>query len=308
MKTVLITGATRGLGLAIARALDARDDMNVVLAVRDRTAGERVARALRRPARVVTLEMSSLDAVAAFVRAWREPLWGLVNNAGLQQTVATSYTAEGFEQTLAVNYLAPTWLTLGLLPQLRGGRVMAIGSGTHNPEVRSATLFGFRGGRFSSVHALANGESDASSERQRGLDRYATSKLLIMASMMELAQRVPATTFLTLDPGPMPGTGLARGAPPLVRVAWKTVLPLLVPVVPGASTPRRSARAAAQLLSAQHVVSGEVYDFRAQPSQRVWSEAKSPALGRAALDQAIELLTRRWPLATLPPDHLSKSA
>jgi NAD(P)-dependent dehydrogenase (short-subunit alcohol dehydrogenase family) len=301
-KTVLVTGASRGLGLAIARALDAADDVQLVLAVRDVAATEAAMHGLRRTPRVVRLDLASLDEVTAFIAAWHEPLWALVNNAGLQVTGPTAFTPDGFEQTIAVNHLASTWLALGLLPWLRGGRVMAIGSGTHNPESRTAALFGFRGGRFTSVEELAKGglSHDATSDRQKGLDRYATSKLLVIATTMELARRHPATTFLTFDPGLMPGTGLVRGGPWYVRVAWNRVLRWLVPLMPDASTPERSASAARRLLAvddnAVDVTSGEVYDFRARPSRRVWSGARANELGAAVTDQTIALLQARWPL------------
>ena len=67
MKTVMITGASRGLGLALARALDAAPDVELILAVRDVAAGKRAAASLRRPARVVELDMGSRVHVRARV-------------------------------------------------------------------------------------------------------------------------------------------------------------------------------------------------------------------------------------------------
>lgn len=297
MKTILLTGASRGLGRAIARALDAADDVSLVLAVRDRAAGEQVAASLRRPAEVVELDVSSIEAVTRFGAGWRRPLHALVNNAGLQLTGPTVMTPEGLEATLATNHLGPLQLTLGLLPHLRGGRVLGIGSGTHNPDNRMATLFGFRGGRFTSIAALSRGEGDGRSDRQRGMDRYATSKLVSMAATFELARRHPATAFATLDPGLMPGTGLARTQPWLARLGWSTLLRWLVPLLPDASTPARSARAARHLLLEAELAPGEVYDFTGSPSRRVHPSVRSPDLGRTVLDQSLALLAPRWPLA-----------
>lgn len=298
-KTVLVTGATRGLGLAIARALDEDERFRLVLAVRDVATAEVVTRRFRRRPRIVGLDLTSLDEVARFATTWREPLWGLVNNAGVQLTRPTSFTPDGFEETLAVNHLAAAWLAVGLLPRLTGGRVVAIGSGTHNPLNRSSTMFGFRGARFTSIAELAHGESDGTTDRQRGFDRYATSKLLAMSTMTELARRCPATTFLTLDPGLMPGTGLVHDGPWYVRLVWRSVLRWLVPLLPDASTPKRSARAARHLLAADHVDTGEVYDFRARASRRVWPAAREPTLGARIVDQTFALLQPRWPLPAL---------
>jgi NAD(P)-dependent dehydrogenase (short-subunit alcohol dehydrogenase family) len=292
MKTVLITGPTRGLGLAIAGALDRTGSVELVLAVRDVAAGQAVAAKLRGPARVVEVDMASLASIRRLASSWSAPLSALVNNAGLQLSGPTSLTEDGIETTLAVNHLGPLALALGLLPHLEGGRGLGIGSGTHNPENRSATMFGFRGGRFTSIEALARGEIDAANDVQRGMDRYATSKLVSMAATMELARRHPQITFATLDPGLMPGTGLARTRPWYMRALWSTVLRWRVPLLPDASTPARSAEAARRLLLEESPVSGQIYDFTAQPSKRVWPPARDEALGRRVMDESLTFLER----------------
>jgi NAD(P)-dependent dehydrogenase (short-subunit alcohol dehydrogenase family) len=141
MRTILVTGATRGLGLALVRALDAHDDVSLVLGVRDLEAGRAVAKTLRR-AEAVSLDTGSLASIRALTARWDRPLHALVHNAGVQETAETTFTAEGLETTFAVNHLGPLALTLGLAPHVRGGRVVAIGSGTHNPDNRTATMFG----------------------------------------------------------------------------------------------------------------------------------------------------------------------
>lgn len=294
MKTFVVTGATQGLGLAIARALAADREHEVVLAVRDTARGEARAREIGPNARVLRLDCASLADVRRFASEWRGPLAGLVNNAGVQIPSGTTWSAEGHEETIAVNHLAALALTLGLLPALDGGRVLFIGSGTHNPENRTATIFGFRGARIADVDALARGETDAANDRQRGMDRYATSKLLNMLTAMELARRIAAarTAFLTLDPGLMAGTGLAREAPAAVRWMWSNVLPLVARLLPDTSTPERSAAAAYWLLTdpAPLARSGEVWSFDRAPSRRVWSRARDPELARTAFEQSLALL------------------
>jgi len=292
MRTIMITGATRGLGLALTRALDGVEDVELVLAVRDEAAGRAVAASLRRPAQVLALDTGKLAAVRRIAAGWSRPLYALVHNAGLQLTGPTERTDEGIETTLAVNHLGPLALTLGLMPWLSGGRVVGIGSGTHNPDNRTATVFGFRGGRFSSIAALARGDSDARSQRQAGMDRYATSKLLAMVAAMELAQRYPRVSFATFDPGMMPGTGLARSGPWYARLVWHTLLRWLVPWLGDASTPERSAAAARALLLAPEIASGEVYGYDGAPSERVWPRARDPELARRVLDESCAFLAQ----------------
>jgi hypothetical protein len=172
--------------------------------------------------------------------------------------------------------------------------VLFIGSGAHNPDNRMATTFGFRGARFTSIDALARGDADAGSDRQRGMDRYATSKFLNTVTAMELARRIPRerTVFFTLDPGLMAGTGLARTMPAPLRFAWARLLPAISRLLPDSSTTARSAAAARWLLTDPGVVAqnGEVFSFDQQPSTRVWDRVRDPAVGRAVVDQSLALL------------------
>lgn len=294
-KTFVVTGATQGLGLGIARALAANPAHDVVLAVRDVVKGEAVARAIGANARVARIDCASLADVRRFAAAWSGPIAGLVNNAGVQQTAGMQRSADGFEETIAVNHLAAFELTIRLLPFLEGGRVLFIGSGTHDPNHRSATRFGFRGARFTSIEALAKGEADpAADDRQRGMDRYATSKLLNTVTAMELARRIARerTAFFTLDPGLMAGTGLARSNGALLRFAWSYVLPLVAPLLPDTSTTERSGATAARLLTDPDVIAqnGEVFSFDRKPATHVSRDARDPALARAVVDQTLALL------------------
>ncbi len=67
------------------------------------------------------LELSALDSVREFARSLRGvEISALFNNAGTMER-HFSLSADGFERTLAVNYLAPCLLTHLLLPQIRDG-------------------------------------------------------------------------------------------------------------------------------------------------------------------------------------------
>lgn len=290
MRTILITGANRGLGLELAKKLATDADTQVVLAVRDRKLGDAAAASIGRNATVRTLDMASRSSIQQFVQDWDVPLNGLINNAGLQNTSTPEFTDDGFETTLAVNHLAPLELTLGLLPYLQNGTVMGVGSGTHNPDDRVAKLFGFRGGRFSSIADLAKGEMDAKSNQQAGLDRYATSKLLFMATAPELARRYEKTRFVTLDPGLMPGTGLARSAPAPIRWVWNNVMPLFVPLVSGASTPTKSAAAGKKAFNDPQSKSGQIFDHHGRATDNFWDKVNDVSFGKEVVDQSLALL------------------
>lgn len=293
MKTYIVTGATRGLGLEIARALAQRPDAHVILVVRDAAKGAAVARELGPQAEARALDVSSLSDIARFVANWKGEVAGLVNNAGIQQVAGTQMTREGIEATLATNHLGAFALTQGLLPYLRDGRVIFIGSGTHNPDNKGATRFGFRGPQWLSIAGLARGETTAKDEAAAGRDRYATSKFFNTVTAFELARRHPETTFLTLDPGLMPGTGLARTAPLPLRIIWSSLLHLVAWFISDASTPAKSASAAVWMLTEPNVRNGECYSFDCRPSQQVWHKAREAETGRRIIDETEAFLRER---------------
>ena len=292
MRTILVTGATRGLGIALVRALNEHDDVTLALGVRDLDAGRAIAKTLRR-AEAVAIDTGSLASIRAFTSRWDRPLHALVNNAGLQVTDGDSFTDEGIETTLAVNHLGPLALALGLLPRLRGGSVVGVGSGTHNPDNTSARLFGFRGGKFTSVEALTRGETDGTNDQARGRNRYATSKLLTTVTAIELARRTSIARFATFDPGLMPGTGLARAAPWYARAVWSSVLGWVAPLMDDTSTPETSARSLAKLLIEGPIMSGQTYGHDGAISHRLWKGAHDPELGKRIVDESLAALSSR---------------
>lgn len=253
MKTFLVTGASQGFGLEIARSLlAASDEHEVVLPVRTPSKVPE----LGPRAKVMTLDLSRLEAVQKFADAWSTPLAGLINNAGVQLVGEMTRTPDGYEETFAVNYLAAFVLTRGLQKWVKGGRVMFVGSATHVP-VFPANLMGFKGTKFTSVEASARGEAELNSR-----DRYSTSKFMCSLAAPMFAARDGEATYVTIDPGLMAGTGLARGYDGASQWVWKNVLPWLTPLVlPGASTVARSAKTATWLMTADGLKSGGVYEY-----------------------------------------------
>ncbi|MFH0782972.1 MAG: SDR family NAD(P)-dependent oxidoreductase [Pseudomonadota bacterium] len=295
MKTYIVTGGTRGLGLSIAKEIAKSNDSEVVLAVRDIERGAAVAAQIGENVSVKALNMSSSTSVDNFLNDWNNPIAGLVNNAGVQIVNATRQTdEEGYEETFAVNHLYALKLTIGLLGHLEGGRVLFIGSGTHNPKNWAATIFGFRGAQYETIRKCAEGLNSSPKIDQLGMDRYATSKFLNMVSTVELARRISPnkTKFYCLDPGMMPGTGLARTAPAHLQFAWNNILPIISRIMPDSSTPARSGQAGAWLMTADNSLlnNGGIYSYDRKPSTRVWAKIFSSEIGCSVLDESMEML------------------
>lgn len=129
-RTALVTGASDGIGLEIARAL-AGSGARVLLPVRNREKGERALARIRDdvPAarlELLDLDLARLDSVAALVAALRDTetsLELLVLNAGVVRLGERerAVTPDGFELAFQTNYLGHVLLTQGLLPLLRAG-------------------------------------------------------------------------------------------------------------------------------------------------------------------------------------------
>jgi NAD(P)-dependent dehydrogenase (short-subunit alcohol dehydrogenase family) len=81
-KTVIVTDASSGMGLATARAL-AASGARVVLAVRSAGKGKAAAAVIRGITEVRELELASLESVRAFAAGWDGPVDLLINNAGV---------------------------------------------------------------------------------------------------------------------------------------------------------------------------------------------------------------------------------
>src|SRR5262249_4186958 len=124
-RTVVVTGASSGLGLITARALAAAG-ARVVLAVRDEAKGRSAAATMPGTTEVRHLDLSTLASVRAFAAGWTGPLDILSNNAGIMQ-VPQARTSDGFELQIATNHLGPFALTPLLMPHITG-RVVTVSS------------------------------------------------------------------------------------------------------------------------------------------------------------------------------------
>ncbi len=138
-RVALVTGASRGIGRAIALALaEAGADVAVNYHTRQSDAedGVRQVRALGRRANAIAADVSNADAVAALmqtVRAELGPIDLLVNNAGIGPAHGlTDLTEAVFDRTIAVNLKSAFLCTQAAVPGMRErrfGRIINISSG-----------------------------------------------------------------------------------------------------------------------------------------------------------------------------------
>ncbi|MGB0099044.1 MAG: SDR family NAD(P)-dependent oxidoreductase [Nocardioides sp.] len=129
-RTVLITGASSGIGEATALAV-ARRGATVLLVARRAEELDRVLTAIEAGggrAAAYPCDLTDLDAVDALVArvlAEQGAVDHLVNNAGrsIRRSIALSHDRfHDIERSLAINFLGPARLTMGLLPAMRAQR------------------------------------------------------------------------------------------------------------------------------------------------------------------------------------------
>ena len=119
MHNVLITGGSRGIGLAIARRLAAAGYHVIAVARRDneelKNAIEEAVRQGRGLLHFRAFDLSDVEAIPGFVKQLRDEfgaIYGLVNNAGIgtEGLLATMHNAE-IEALVRLNVLSPVILT-----------------------------------------------------------------------------------------------------------------------------------------------------------------------------------------------------
>ncbi|THD46410.1 MAG: SDR family NAD(P)-dependent oxidoreductase [Bradyrhizobium sp.] len=225
MDNVLVTGASRGLGLAIATRL-AQDGFCVTGVARKPGEGfAAAAQSLTGPGALhfESFDLADIAAIPAFVRELRErrgPIYGLVNNAGVggEGLLATMKTQE-IEALLRLNTLSPIVLTKyvarGMMAEGRG-RIVNIASivaatgfnGLSVYAASKAALTGFTRslarevGRVGvTVNAIAPGYVDT--EMTRGLDATQRERIAGRAALRRLAepQDIAAMASLLMGEG-----------------------------------------------------------------------------------------------------------
>ena len=121
-RTAILTGASKGIGVYVARAL-AKQGMNLVLAARSASALEEVRKAVERlgvRAIAVPTDVGDRSALESLVERSRSEFGAidvLVNNAGIELILAYhKLTLEEIDQIVSVNLIAPMHLTWLVLP------------------------------------------------------------------------------------------------------------------------------------------------------------------------------------------------
>ena len=227
-KTIVVTGATSGIGRATALGL-APLDSRLILVGRDAGRAEETIAEIRKATGRKDVELvrgdfarqAEVRRVAEELLARTEKIHVLVNNAGVTMMKRTT-TPDGFETTFAVNHLAYFLLTGLLLPRLRaaapGARIVNVASDAH---------------RWGALDF-----DDLQNEREyKGLKVYGRSKTANILFTRELARRLEGSgvTVNAVHPGAV-ATRLGRGSGPLVDLLQRALSVFMKSPEQGAET------------------------------------------------------------------------
>lgn len=271
-KRVLVSGATAGIGLEMARAFA---ELGATVHLLGRSP-DKVARCVAEISEQVpgaavvgeVCDVSDLDAVAAWTTdfANRVPaLDGLVHNAGLMPK-ARSVTAQGHELQLATHILGPHLMTERLLPLLRAARGASV-------------VFVSSGGMYSTPLVVDDLES---TRDYNGVRTYARTKRMQVVLADAWAHRLAGSNVKveSMHPGWVDTPGVAEYLPRF-RVITR---PLLREVADGADT------VVWLVATRPDSKPGHFWHDRAQrPTTFGWQRAENPARVRRLLQQVSEL-------------------
>jgi protochlorophyllide reductase len=232
--TVIITGASSGVGLQAARAL-AQKGWYVVMACRNLEKAENAATSVgisKENYVILPIDTASLESVHQFVDKFRslgKSLDALVCNAAIYMPLIKEplYSPEGYELTMATNHLGHFLLCNLLLDDLKKSsaqepRLVILGTVTHNPDELGGkipprpdlgNLEGFAAG-FKAPITMADGK------KFEPVKAYKDSKVCNVLTMRELHRRYHDSTritFTSLYPGCVATTALFRNHYPLFQ-------------------------------------------------------------------------------------------
>jgi NAD(P)-dependent dehydrogenase (short-subunit alcohol dehydrogenase family) len=247
-RSLLLTGATSGLGLGLARQFTGHPDWQFVMLARttERIAALKAAlhdTDVSSRAHFVVCDQADLSSVRKAATEIRDlidrgtiaPLSSVVLNAGVMRRDALRVSVDGTELTLATNLLGAHAL-LALLSSVLApdARTLIVGSNVIH-EAWWHEIAGVRSPRWRPLDEQCAPSAD-------GPEAYARSKLGLLYLSLALKKIAPegfSTAYF--DPGVMPGTNILRERTRASQIYWREILPYVAWTF-GGVTVRRAAR------------------------------------------------------------------
>ena len=250
-RCLVMTGGTSGIGRRVLqRFLGERPNWTIILLARPSSRLNELKNLPAASTRLIVEEadlarLTSVDAACDRIARSLGPqeIDALALNAGVQVVSGDARSADGLELAFAVNFLAHFLIVERLKRLVRsGGRIVITSSEVHDPEAFCLIWLG----RATWQDPLILSDPVRSQEHvhsvvDRGEARYCASKLLNLMHVRHLAQQLSDVGVVAFNPSVVPGTEIGRDRNWLQQLAWKHVLPMLAPILPGARALDQSA-------------------------------------------------------------------
>jgi NAD(P)-dependent dehydrogenase (short-subunit alcohol dehydrogenase family) len=303
-KSVLITGANRGLGKELARQLALRDDFDTIyLACRNPVKAQAAQQDLsaqtgRSIFEVAIMDMSDLDSVRRAIPAIKTPLNAVVMNAGgTGGPHPLALTRDGVTQVFAANVLGHVVLLEELLAQDALTEVAVL---TGSEAARGVPKLRIPRPTFASQSAdefatVINGSFFGKNKPSLML-AYAQVKYLGALWMAALARKHADLRFITMSPGNTAGTEALRNLPQPARIlAQRVLMPYVAPALKVAHRLEEGGRRLDTAVTSQSLRSGVFYASAANTitgpvidQAEILSDLRDPAIQ----DHAAEAIHR----------------
>jgi protochlorophyllide reductase len=310
--TVIITGASSGVGLYTAKAM-VEKGWHVIMACRDvRKAGTAALEVGMEQGSytIMQIDLGDLDSVRRFAREFRASgrnLQALLCNAAIYLPLLKEplRSPEGYELTMTTNHLGHFLLCNLLLEDLKKSpvddkRVVILGTVTHNPDELGGKVYprpdlgnfeGFAAG-FKEPITMVDGKAF------EPVKAYKDSKVCNVLTMRELHRRYHAPTgitFTSLYPGCVADTPLFRNHYPL----FQKLFPLFQRYITGGYVSQELAgeRVAAVIADPEYRQSGAYFSWgnrqkqgRQSFVQKVSAQARDDAKAEKMWDLTAKLV------------------
>ncbi|MFW9848740.1 MAG: SDR family oxidoreductase [Candidatus Thorarchaeota archaeon] len=272
-KICIVTGANSGIGRETALGL-AQQGAHVVMLVRNIERGNVakeyiMEKSCSKSVEMMLCDLSSTEQIRRFSNDYKDKynrLDVLINNAGAVFS-KRELTSEGFEQSFAVNYLAPFLLTHELLPILKSSnpsRIVNLTSGLHGRGIID----------FDDLQCAG---------KYKGMSAYQNSKLMVVLFTYKMARELEGTgvTCNVVSPG-FVATNLGRSSGGRAnRIMFGMMKPFQLTPTEGAETslyvatnPNLDAVTGKHFAKSQEKESAEItYDIDLQDN--LWEVTKS---------------------------------
>jgi NAD(P)-dependent dehydrogenase (short-subunit alcohol dehydrogenase family) len=272
---VIVTGASRGIGRALVRALattSTKKSRRLVLVARDRPALESLAREVENescPVEVVPGDLSSVAGAASLgdrLASLTTSSATLVHNAGIWPSKRV-LTSDGLETAFAVNVVGPLVMQAPLLDAKRVARILVVGAGAMIK------------GRFDPARTPTGKDFSA-------LRTYCSTKLAFAIAMREVAAKHPDVDVLVLHPGVVRTDLGARSG----LLGW-----ILDRVKRRWESPDVCAERLARVLDRERWSPAGAATWQVETTAEPWPQVACDAASRAAVVAATERFVDRQP-------------